>query len=367
VKILVCFGTRPEAIKMAPICKELATQYVDFRVCVTAQHREMLDQVLHFFNIQPYYDLDLMREDQSLNGISAGILVSIDKVLEDYQPDLVLVQGDTTTAMAISLSAFHQQVHVGHIEAGLRTYNKNSPYPEEINRQLISRLADFHFAPTEKAVQNLLKEGVKMENILKAGNTVVDALEETSKKVKFTTSEFIEEAFLTRLDQTKKLILVTGHRRENFGTGLKRICEAILELADEENFQIVYPVHLNPNVKTIVEALLENHPSIILTPPMAYPSFVWLMEKADLIISDSGGIQEEAPTFGKKVLITRDHTERNEGIEAGHSFLVGSDKALIISKTKEILNEKALKKGTNPYGDGRAAEKIVGFLKMQKF
>lgn len=362
MKILLCFGTRPEAIKMAPIYKELVARRMNFRVCVTAQHREMLDQVLQIFDIQIDYDLDLMRKNQSLNALSTGILEKVDEVLNDYKPDLVLVQGDTTTAMVVSLGAFHQKIRVGHIEAGLRTYDKCSPFPEEINRQLISKLADFHFAPTINAMQNLIKEGVKKETILNSGNTVVDALEIILKEIKSSASEFSAETFSNKLNKDQKLILVTGHRRENFGKGLKNICEALLQLADEKNYQIIFPVHLNPNVKKTVQNLLGNHPSIILTNPLSYKSFVWLMSKSDLIISDSGGIQEESPTFGKKVLITREHTERIEGVEAGFGFLVGDDKNLLISKAKEILNEKPLQKIINPYGDGKAAEKIVDFL-----
>ena len=291
--ILLCFGTRPEAIKMAPVIHELKKQKLPFKICVTAQHREMLDQVLEFFDIQPDYDLDLMEAGQSLNGISANIFSAIDKVFEKAQPEVVLVHGDTTTASMIAQAAFHRQIRVGHVEAGLRTYNKTSPFPEEINRQLISRIADVHFAPTTKANSNLLKEQIPKEQIVLTGNTVVDALHWAAKKLsgKALTEEIRDIKFL--LGTKKQLVLVTGHRRENFGKGLEEIAEALLDLSLTPQVEIVYPVHLNPNVKGPVHRILADKLNIHLIPPVSYPTMLWLMQRAAVIISDSGGIRKK--------------------------------------------------------------------------
>ena len=364
MKLLLCFGTRPEAIKMAPVIHELERQKISFRVCVSAQHREMLDQVLDFFLIKPDYDLDIMKEGQFLNGLSAAIFSKIDEVCDEAQPDVVLVHGDTTTASIIAQAAFHRQIKVGHVEAGLRTYNKYSPFPEEINRQLISRIADFHFVPTAKANFNLLNEQIPKEQIVLTGNTVVDALHWGAQKLsgKALTDEIRETQSL--LDAEKQLVLVTGHRRENFGKGLEEIAEALLELSLKPQVEIVYPVHLNPNVKEPVHHFLADRPNIHLIPPVGYPTMLWLMQRAAVIVSDSGGIQEEAPAFGKPVLVTREFSERMEGVEAGFAVLVGTDKKRIVEETNRLLqNPPDLIDKENPYGDGKAAERIVGFLK----
>lgn len=362
MKILICFGTRPEAVKMAPLCAALKRRKLTFKICVTAQHRGMLDQVLNFFDLQPDYDLDLMQEDQSLNTLTSRIFAEIDAVFEDFKPDTVLVQGDTTTATAISMAAYYKRIKVGHIEAGLRTNNKNAPFPEEVNRQMISRIADYHFAPTKVAAENLIKENIPLENILITGNTVVDALEMALTKIAKEPVKGLE-VIQEKLDPSKKLILVTGHRRENFGTGLKNVCEALLKLSQDEGVQIIYPVHFNPNVRQPVYGVLGNKPDIFLLDPVSYPVFIWLMKQASIIISDSGGIQEEAPTLKKPVLITRDFTERTEGVKKGFSFLVGTGKEQILDKTREILrNPPDYKNSLNPYGDGQASKRILDFL-----
>jgi len=369
LKILVCFGTRPEAIKMAPVIHELKKQKLDFKVCVTAQHREMLDQVLDFFEIVPDYDLDLMQPDQTLNQLSANILLSMDTVfdaagLRQAQTDIVLVQGDTTSAAMVSLATFHRRIKVGHVEAGLRTYNKAAPFPEEVNRQLTARIADFHFAPTSKANSNLLTEQIPKDHIFITGNTVVDALQWAIAKMEFEPfSKEIQETKIL-LNPNKKLILVTGHRRENFGKGLIHICEALLELSEREDIELIYPVHLNPNVTGPVQELLSHKKNIHLIAPVSYPTMLWLMQECSLIISDSGGIQEEAPTFKKPVLVTREVSERMEGVEAGFSFLMGTDKNKILTEAVRLLNHPPDFTGIeNPYGDGKAAFRIVEFLK----
>jgi len=363
-KILICFGTRPEAIKMAPVIHEFKKQKLDFKVCVTAQHREMLDQVLDFFEIVPDLDLDLMQPNQSLNQLSSKILKEIDGVFEKEQPDIVLVQGDTTSAAMVSLAAFHRGIKVGHIEAGLRTYNKAAPFPEEVNRQITARIADWHFAPTAKANSNLLKEQIPKEQICITGNTVVDALEWAIRKME---SEPLSEEIQkieALLSPNKKLILVTGHRRENFGEGLRNICEALSELSEREDVELIYPVHLNPNVSGPVQELLGKQKNIHLIAPVSYPTMLWLMQNCSLLISDSGGIQEEAPTFKKPVLVTREVSERMEGVEAGFSFLVGTDKDELIAEALRILDNSPDFSGIkNPYGDGKAAVKIVEFLR----
>ncbi len=349
---------------MAPVIHELKKQKFELKVCVTAQHREMLDQVLDFFEIVPDYDLDLMQVNQSLNELSSGILKKIDLVMEKEQPELTLVQGDTTSAAMVSLAAFHRGIKVGHVEAGLRTYNKTAPFPEEINRQLTARIADWHFAPTAKANSNLLKEQIPQVNIYLTGNTVVDALEWAITKMESKPlSEEIQKV-INLINPNKKLILVTGHRRENFGEGLINICEALLELSEREDVELIYPVHLNPNVSGPVQELLGNKNNIYLIGPVSYPTMLWLIQQCSLIISDSGGIQEEAPTFKKPVLITREVSERMEGVEAGFSFLVGTDKDEIVKKAIRILNEfPGLNSIANPYGDGKAAVRIVEFLR----
>ena len=362
MSMLICFGTRPEAIKMALLCKEFEKKQVPFKICVTAQHREMLDQVLNFFQLKPDYDLDLMKPDQSLNNLSARILEGIDSVLNKEKFDLVLVQGDTTTAAMVALAAFNNQCKIGHIEAGLRTYNKQNPFPEEVNRQIISRIADYHFAPTQDAKNNLLQEKISENNILVTGNTVIDALQWTLEQVKSSSFTSVEiKTLKEKIDFRKKVVLVTGHRRENFGSGLENVCKALLRIA-EKDVEIIFPVHLNPEVQKCVSGLLSKKSNIHLTAPLPYPSFVWLMSRANLIISDSGGIQEEAPTLGVPVIVTRKTSEREEGLKAGYSRLAGTNIDLICKYTEEILNKQKQDCIENPYGDGKASKRIVEFI-----
>lgn len=367
MKILIVFGTRPEAIKMAPLYDELQRNNLEVKVCVTAQHREMLDQVLDFFQIVPDYDLDLMRANQSLNGLSANILFKMEEVLTIEKPDLVLVHGDTTTSSMVALSAFHLGIRVGHVEAGLRTYNKYSPFPEEINRQITSRIADIHFTPTKAATQNLLNEGISKTAIVETGNTVVDALLLAVNKIEeFNYSHPEIEQLRNSITTDKKIVLVTGHRRENFGNGFKNLCNALLKIAEREDTVIIYPVHLNPNVKNLVYEKLSNKKNILLIKPVAYPAFVWLMQHSFLIISDSGGIQEEAPSLGKPLLVTRTTSERSEGLRAGFSILVGTDKSKIVTAVHTILDEfTGFENRINPYGNGDACKKIVAYLLKQ--
>ena len=363
-KILVCFGTRPEAIKMAPVIHELQKEKMEFKICITGQHREMLDQVLDFFEIAPDYDLDLMRPGQQLNSLGAGILQTMNDVLIEASPDMVLVQGDTTTAFMVALAAYHRGIKIGHIEAGLRTYNHQAPFPEEGNRQLISRIATKHFVPTQTARENLLQEAIPEEQIMLTGNTVVDALEFGRVKLfqGYSNDEIAQLKEIINPD--KKLILVTGHRRENFGNALEDLCEALKEIAARNLAQIVFPVHLNPQVKEIVTAKLSGLENIHLISPVNYPCLLWLLEKSDLIISDSGGIQEEAPSFQTPLLVTRQFSERMEGVRAGFSFIVGSSKKTIIEKTTSLLTTSPrYNNSANPYGDGKAAQRIVSVLK----
>lgn len=363
-KILIVFGTRPEAIKMAPLYHELQKSNFEVKVCVTAQHREMLDQVLDFFEIVPDYDLDLMQANQTLNCLSSRILFKIDEVLIKEKPDLVLVHGDTTTSSMVALAAFHLGIKVGHIEAGLRTYNKQGPFPEEINRQITGRIADIHFTPTRQATQNLLKEGVFQNSILETGNTVVDALFWTLDKIQKENFEHKEiEGLKKLLPSNKKIVLVTGHRRENFGDGMQHLCEALLKISERDDVVIVYPVHLNPNVKDVVYEVLSNSVNIQLVAPVSYPAFVWLMQQSFLIVTDSGGIQEEAPSLGKPVLVTRTISERPEGVAAGFSTLAGTDKNKIINGIQDVLDNFAgFENPINPYGDGTASKQIVDYL-----
>ena len=363
MKILSVFGTRPEAVKMAPVVKLLAqTAGVESRVCVTAQHRQMLDQVLGLFSIKPNYDLDLMRADQSLAQLSASIFTHLDPVLEDFQPDWVLAQGDTTTVAITSLLSYYRRIQFGHLEAGLRTHDKWQPFPEEINRRVAGVIADLHFAPTEWARQNLLREGVADTIIKVTGNTVIDALQFVSRQ-----EEPVEVAqFISSKLTGKRLILVTAHRRENFGEPMEEICRALLELAGRGDVEIVYPVHLNPNVQEPVNRLLAGREHITLLPPLDYLPLVHFMKHASLILTDSGGIQEEAPAFGIPTLVLRDVTERPEGVEAGTLKLVGTDSRTIVQEADLLLDDKSaysqMAKAVNPYGDGHAAEKIIQAL-----
>jgi len=367
MKLLHIFGTRPEAIKMAPVIRAFEdVPNITSKVCVTAQHREMLDQVLDFFEIKPDYDLNLMQPGQSLPELSARILTHLQPVLKEYQPDYVLVHGDTSTTLMASLAAFYEHISVAHVEAGLRTFNKWAPFPEEINRQLTGKLADIHFAPTTTAKNNLLREGIDEKNILITGNTVIDSLFWSIKKLENYTDDEIE--FLkNKIDFHKKIVLITGHRRENFGQGFENITDAIADLAQQHpDVEWVYPVHLNPNVQNPVYSKLSHFPNIHLIPPLRYPAFVWLMNKSYLILTDSGGIQEEAPSLGKPVLVMRDTTERPEAVEAGTVILVGTDTAKIIQNINELLKGgtlyKRMKKAHNPYGDGKASDRIKEYF-----
>ena len=362
MKILSIFGTRPEAIKMAPVVRELAKREgIESYVCVTAQHREMLDQVLSLFEITPDVDLDLMRPNQSLAQITASVFTHLDPVLEDIQPDWVLVQGDTTTVMAAALNAYYRRIKVGHVEAGLRTYNKWQPFPEEINRRVAGVIADLHFAPTKWSRQNLLKEGVSEEIAHVTGNPVIDALKFVADQK---TPEMVV-SLISALD-SRRLVLVTAHRRENFGQPLENICAALKFIAARGDVEIIYPVHLNPNVQEPVRRLLGDVPNITLLPPLEYLPLVHLMKNAILILTDSGGIQEEAPAFGVPVLVLRDVTERPEGVQAGTLKLVGTISKKIINEANYLLNDSiahaAMAQAVNPFGDGESAKKIVDIL-----
>ena len=369
MKILSVFGTRPEAIKMAPIVRLLKqTEGIEARVCVTAQHRQMLDQVLELFEIKPDYDLDLMRDNQSLAEISASIFTHLDPILADFKPDWVLAVGDTTTVVTTSLLAFYRRIKFGHVEAGLRTHNKWHPFPEEINRRLATVMADLHFAPTEWSKGNLLHEGVEEKNILVTGNPVIDALNFVAKQEE-------PKEITTLLKQlgleTKRLILVTAHRRENFGEPLENICRAVKEIALRSDVEIVYPVHLNPNVQEPVYRILKDVSHITLLPPLDYLPLVHLMKHAKLILTDSGGLQEEAPSLGVPVLVLREVTERPEGIDAGALKLVGTSTSHIVHEALRVLDDPSayaeMAKAANPYGDGHAAERIVeGLLRAER-
>lgn len=362
IKVLSIFGTRPEAIKMAPVVKELEKYPERFisRVCVTAQHREMLDQVLYLFEITPDYDLDLMQEGQTLSGLTARVFTALNPVLEEEKPDWVLVQGDTTTVMAASLVAFYHQIKVGHVEAGLRTGDKWQPFPEEVNRKIAGVVADLHFAPTETAKKNLLAEGVDLETIHVTGNTVIDALH-MAAVMPFD----LENSPLVGIPWDKKIILVTAHRRENFGRPLENICAALNDIAREyrEEVHIVYPVHPNPNVISVVYPKLKDFPNISLLEPLDYLPLVQLMKRSYLVITDSGGIQEEAPGLGKPVLVLREKTERPEGVKAGTVKIVGTDTKLIVKNIQKLISDREeyrkMANASNPYGDGESSKRIL--------
>ena len=367
-KILLIFGTRPEAIKMAPLVKEFKKNLTIFetKVCVTAQHREMLDLVLDFFEIKPDYDLDLMKPGQNLYGLTATIIESLKPILEAYTPNYVFVHGDTTTTMAGSIASFYSGAKVCHVEAGLRTNNKLSPFPEEINRQITGRICDYHFAPTETSKSNLLKENISDSSILVTGNTVIDALIKSVEKVNENPSQLIQD--LSKQIGNQEVVLVTGHRRENHGGGFERICKALKRIAkDDTNRLIIYPVHLNPQVQEPVNRILSVVSNVILIDPLAYQDFIWLMNRSRIIITDSGGVQEEAPSLGKPVLVMRDTTERPEAVEVGTVLLVGTNEDLIVSKSLDLLNNDdnfvKMSKLHNPYGDGMASKRIVDFIK----
>lgn len=378
-KVMIVFGTRPEAIKMAPLVRKLQekTNEIQAIVCVTGQHREMLDQVLHIFDIKPDYDLNIMKQGQDLYDITTRVLMGMREVLREVCPDVVLVHGDTTTSTATALAAFYQQIPVGHVEAGLRTYNVYSPWPEEMNRQITGRIATYHLAPTLQSERNLLLEGVRKEAIVVTGNTVIDALYLVIKKTQ--EDEDLEAELkanlkvsgydISRLSGKRKLVLITGHRRENFGDGFLSICKAIRILVEKyQNIDFIYPMHLNPNVrKPINEIFSEQHfTNLFFIEPLEYLSFVYLMEKSTIVLTDSGGIQEEAPGLGKPVLVMRDTTERPEALEAGTVKLVGTDGKKIVSEVSMLLDDEAyymkMSNAINPYGDGMASNRIYDFL-----
>lgn len=363
MKVLLCFGTRPEAIKMAPIIMELRRQQVEFKICVTAQHREMLDQVLGFFQIVPDYDLNLMTPNQGLNSLSSEIFKEFTSVLEREQPDLVMVQGDTTTAFCVAMAAFNASIKVAHVEAGLRTFNLASPFPEEGNRQLLTRITSYHFAPTALAQDNLLREGIPAKDIFLTGNTSVDALEYAKAALEsgYENKEILD--LQKRIDPALNLILVTAHRRENLEQGLLELCKGLNHLGARGDVQIIFPVHPNPRVQKVIFKNINSTANIVLLEPLNFPALMWLMQKSKFIISDSGGIQEEAPSFNKVVLVTREETERIEGLKTGFNIVVGTSAAKIVQESERILDgSSSSPTGKNPYGNGRAAAKIVQVL-----
>ena len=367
MKLLFIFGTRPEAIKMAPLIKEFQKYPDNFstKICVTAQHRQMLDQVLSFFDIIPDYDLDIMKQNQTLFDVTANVLNGLEDVLVKADPDLIFVQGDTTTAFVGALAGYYKKIQIAHIEAGLRSGNNYSPFPEEMNRVLVGHLANYHFAPTNKAKENLFNEGIK-ENVFVVGNTVIDALFLGLKNIQMNGDEKYLNKF-NFIDFSKKIILVTGHRRESFGEPFENICQSLKKLANMfKNIEIVYPLHLNPNIQEPVKRILKNQTNIHLIEPLEYPFLLWLMSKCNIVLTDSGGIQEEAPSFGKPVLVMREITERTEGIESGTAKLVGTNKDKIVEETSQLLIDEEeydkMAKCVNPYGDGKSSKQIVTIL-----
>jgi len=372
-RILIVFGTRPEAIKMAPIIKALKNDPIfDLRVCVTAQHREMLDQVLDLFEINPDYDLNIMKKNQNLGNITSTVLTGLQSILEEYRPDRVLVHGDTTTTLSASLASYYNKIPVGHVEAGLRTGNIYSPWPEEVNRKITGDISDMHFAPTENAFENLVSEGKDPDNIFVTGNSVIDALYDVVEKINNdkTIQQHLDSKF-EFLDINKPLILVTGHRRENFGKGIENICKALKKISKQREVQIVYPVHLNPNVQEVVNTALSGIKNIFLIEPLDYLPFVYLMNRSKIILTDSGGIQEEAPSLGKPVFVLRDTTERPEAIDVGTARLVGTNIKKIADSVIQILDNgklyEQMSKLNNPYGNGTASIKILNALKERLY
>lgn len=370
MKVLVIMGTRPEAIKFAPLIKQLEKDpFFELRICVTGQHREMLQQVMEFFEITPHYDLNLMKHNQTLFDISSAAIVGLKPVLEDFKPDLVFVQGDTTTAFIGALAAFYEKCRIAHLEAGLRSGDKYSPFPEEANRKLVAVIADYHFAPTELAKGALEKENIR-DNVWVVGNTVVDALLLGLENLRNRAIDFNSE--FGYIDFSKPVILITAHRRESFGKPFENICDAILDIKETHpETQFIYPVHFNPNVREVVNRKLGDVNGIFLIDPLDYPRLIWLMEKSSVILTDSGGIQEEAPALGKPVLVMRDVTERVEGIEAGTAKLVGTDKNMIVTSLHALLNNEngiydKMAKAVNPYGDGTTSSRITSILKQLK-
>tara|TARA_B100000575_G_scaffold258630_1_gene230360 strand:- start:8272 stop:9405 length:1134 start_codon:yes stop_codon:yes gene_type:complete len=369
-KILIVFGTRPEAIKMAPLIKEFEqhSNYFNIKICNTGQHKEMLDQVLEIFEIKPHYNINIMNKNQSLSDITSKIIKNFENILLEFQPELVFVHGDTSTTFAASLACFYNNIPVAHVEAGLRSFDLRLPFPEEANRKLTSQIAKYHFAPTELNAKNLVKEGIEEENIIVTGNTVIDALYSTINLIKRTNRELRVKKLLSthEINLEKKFILVTGHRRESFGEGLQNICAALGEIADKNpSIDIIYPVHLNPNVKNIVDSQLNSFENIKLIPPLDYETFIYLMQKSYFIITDSGGIQEEGPSIGKPVLVTRVSSERPEAINEGVVNLVGYEKNKIVKYAQKLINNESyyikMSSNTKVYGDGTASQAIVQF------
>jgi len=370
MKILIIMGTRPEAIKFAPLIKLLSKDpYFDLRICITGQHKEMLQQVLDFFGITPHYDLNLMKHDQTLFDVSAAAMTGMKPVLDDCKPDIVFVQGDTTTAFIGALAAFYEKCPIAHLEAGLRSGDKFSPFPEEANRKLVSTIADYHFAPTDLAKKALAKENI-IKDVWVVGNTVVDALLLGLENLENRKIDFSNE--FEYIDPAKPLVLITAHRRESFGKPFEEICDAILEIKkDRPDVQFIYPVHFNPNVREVVNRKLTGVKGIFLIEPLDYPRLIWLMKRATIILTDSGGIQEEAPALGKPVLVMRTVTERVEGIEAGTAKLVGTDKTVIVDHLNALLENRngiydLMSKAVNPYGDGTTSQQIIDILKSMK-
>jgi UDP-N-acetylglucosamine 2-epimerase (non-hydrolysing) len=366
VRVMTIFGTRPEAIKLAPvILKAQRDESFDIRICVTGQHNEMLHQTLDFFGIRPDYDINAMKPNQSLFDITANMLRELENVLVTEKPDLVVVQGDATSAFVGALAAFYMKIPIAHIEAGLRSFNKYAPFPEEMSRALVSQIADYHFAPTTRAKENLLKEGIKGETIFVVGNTVIDAFYLTLDLIQDDENKFFN--YFSYLDMAKPILLVTCHRRESFGEPFKNICLALEEIAENNEVEIVYPVHLNPNVKKPVFEILNGHENIHLIDPLAYSYLVWLMKKSYLILTDSGGIQEEAPSIGKPVLVMREVTERIEGVEAGTCKVIGTSRERIVGETLRLLTDDQeytrMARAINPYGDGKSSDRILSIIK----
>lgn len=373
MKILCVFGTRPEAIKMAPVIQALAQRsYIELKVCVTGQHKEMLYQVLNIFNIKPEFDLELMSKNQSLNGLMSRIIAAVDPILESESPDWVLVHGDTTTSTAVALAAFHRKIRIAHVEAGLRTHDLTQPWPEEMNRRVTDSISEMLFPPTQRAKKNLLGEGLGDRAISVTGNTVIDALLYTSNKLNEDKelSQNIKQS-LPSISSDRRVLLVTGHRRENFGRGFEEVCRALVDLSQRKDIHIIYPVHLNPNVKGIVGDMLANRDNIDLIDPLDYIPFVWLMQNSYVVLTDSGGVQEEAPSLGKPVLVMRDVTERPEAVEAGTVKLVGTVSQNIVQSVNNLYDDAELYKrfalAINPYGDGQASERIVAALEGKEF
>lgn len=364
-RILTVFGTRPEAIKLAPVVEMLSSfAGIEHATCVTGQHRQMLDQVLNLFGIEPEYDLNLMKPGQDLTHVTSAVLAGVGAVIDEFKPEWIIVQGDTTTAFGAALAAFYRKVKVAHVEAGLRTGNIYSPWPEEMNRKLVSQLATVHFPPTSRSAANLRDEGVPAEAILITGNTVIDALQWVATRL--AQDNELRKAFDDRfafLDRSKRLILVTGHRRENFDGGLERVCQALRKIAERGDVEVVYPVHLNPHVQATARKVLNEHPAVHLIEPQDYLPFVYLMQRAHLIVTDSGGIQEEAPGLGKPTLVTRDTTERPEAVEAGTARLIGTQVGPLVAAVSELLDDNEayaeMAQAKNPFGDGQAARRIA--------